>query len=150
MTSIGTRKTGKISFHYRNSWVPTRYLYQMIHIPISNPDPNIFFRELDSDPEKKKINRILSLLKFDAFRQLLITMVLLLYGNSETGAHIRINFCHLICLRHLNRTSANHKSDFFLRKDLFSFMCAQHVLSYHLIGKYHAHNGLQKMSVNSD
>ena len=33
----------------------------------------------------------------------------------------------------LDQIESNNKSDIFLRKDLFSFMRAQHVLSYHLI-----------------
>ena len=47
------------------------------------------------------------------------TMVLIPDGNSAIGAHVHLYY--LICLRHL------------LRKDLFSYMRAQHVLSYHLI-----------------
>ena len=52
-------------------------------------------------------------------------------GNPEIGAHIRRNLCHLICLRHLDLEQS--QKDFFVREVLFSFMHAQHVLSYHLI-----------------
>ena len=34
------------------------------------------------------------------------TMVLILYGNSEIGAHVRTNFRYLICLRHMIRSKA--------------------------------------------
>ena len=47
--------------------------------------------------------------------------VLILDGNSEMYAHVRINPCYLICVMHLVRSRAT------------SFMRAQHVLSYHLI-----------------
>ena len=61
-------------------------------------------------------------------------MVLILDGTSEIGAHVRSNFCLLTCLRHLSR-AREEENLFFLAfaKDLFSFMRAQHVLSYHLI-----------------
>jgi len=32
-----------------------------------------------------------------------------------------------------DKFESGHKSDIFIRKDLFSFMRAQHVMSYHLI-----------------
>ena len=35
-------------------------------------------------------------------------MVLIIYGNSEIGAHVRSNLCYLICLRH----SFRHQYDF--------------------------------------
>ena len=60
-------------------------------------------------------------------------MVLILDGKSEIGAHVRSNLCYLSCLRHLIRSRAVINHIFFLRKDLFSFMRAQNVLSYHLI-----------------
>ena len=60
-------------------------------------------------------------------------MVLVLDGNSEIGAHV----CYLICLRHLIQVQEQSKIGFFLLKDLFSLMRAQHVLSTHLISKYH-------------
>ena len=60
-------------------------------------------------------------------------MVLIIDGNSEIGTHVRNNLCYLNCLRHLLRWRAVTNRIFFLRKDLFSFMHAQHVLSYHLI-----------------
>ena len=50
------------------------------------------------------------------------------------GAHLRSNTCYLICLRHLIRWRAVAIRFFSLRKDLFSFMRAQHVTIYY---KYH-------------
>ena len=58
-------------------------------------------------------------------------MVLILGGNSEISAHVKKKLCNLICLRHLIRSKAITNHIFFLRKDIFSFICAQHVLSYH-------------------
>ena len=56
-------------------------------------------------------------------------MVLTLDGYSEMGAqsHERGYLCYLIYLRQLIRSRV-----FFFRKDIFSFMRTQHVLSYHL------------------
>ena len=62
-------------------------------------------------------------------------MVLIIDGNSEKGAHVRSNLSYLICLRHLNRPRAVTNRIFSLRKDIFSFMRAQLVLSYHLLKK---------------
>ena len=59
-------------------------------------------------------------------------MVLVLHGNSEKGAHVRINLCYLIYRRYLIRSGAVTNRFFFGRKDLISFMRAQHVLSYKL------------------
>ena len=48
-----------------------------------------------------------------------LTMVLILDGNPEIGAHVRSNLCYLICLRHLIKYSG-HKSDFvFSEKTLY-------------------------------
>ena len=55
-------------------------------------------------------------------------MVLILDGDSDIGAQVRCILSYLICLRHLIKSS--HKS-FFFRKDQFSVMHAQLVLSYH-------------------
>ena len=33
-------------------------------------------------------------------------LVLILNGNSEIGAHVKSNLCHLNCLMHLNRSKA--------------------------------------------
>ena len=61
-------------------------------------------------------------------------MVLIGDGNSEIGANVRIDHCYMICLRDLIMSRAVTRADlFFLQKDLFSFMCAQHVLSHYLI-----------------
>ena len=56
------------------------------------------------------------------------TMVLIADGSSEIGANVRSNLCHLICLRHLIRSRALTYGLF--PEILFSFMIAQHVLSY--------------------
>ena len=56
-------------------------------------------------------------------------MVRIFDGNSEIGAHARSNLCYLICLSHLIRSRVTDHSvhvDFFLTKDLFSFIHAQH------------------------
>ena len=60
-------------------------------------------------------------------------MVLLLDGHSEIGAHVRCHICYFICLRNLKRSRAVTNRILILRKDLFSFMRAQHALRYHLI-----------------
>ena len=57
---------------------------------------------------------------------------MVLDGNSEIGAHVRSNLCYLICLRNL-LDKEKSQIRFFVGKDLFSFMHAQHVMSYHLI-----------------
>jgi len=66
-------------------------------------------------------------------------MVRILDGNSDhvANAHVRSNLCYLISLRHLIRSRAGTNRILFIRTDLFSFMRAQHVLSYY---KYHAYN----------
>ena len=61
------------------------------------------------------------------------TMVLILDGNSEIGAPVRRNPFYKNFLRHFIRSRAVTNRLIFLRKDLFSFMRAQHVLSYHLM-----------------
>ena len=59
------------------------------------------------------------------------SMVLILDGNLEIGApHVRSNICYLICLRHLIGSRAVTNRICSLRKDLFSFVRAHHVLSY--------------------
>ena len=52
----------------------------------------------------------------------------ILDGLSEIGSHIRSNLCYLTCIRRLIRSSA--VTD---RKDVFSFMRAQHDMSYYLL-----------------
>ena len=53
-------------------------------------------------------------------------------GNLEISSHVRSNLCYLIHLRHLIRSRAVRFRIFYSRKDMFSFMQAQHFLSYHL------------------
>ena len=60
-------------------------------------------------------------------------MVVILDGNSEIGTHIRSNIWYLICLRLLITSRSVINRIFFLRKSLFFFMRAQHIMSYHLI-----------------
>ena len=50
-------------------------------------------------------------------------MVPLLDGYLEIGGHVRSNICYLICLRHLIRSRAVTKLNFFI---------AQHDLNYYL------------------
>ena len=53
---------------------------------------------------------------------------LILDSNSEIGAHLRSNICNLTCSMHLIRSrSVTNRIFFYLRKDLFSFLRAQHV-----------------------
>ena len=40
----------------------------------------------------------------------IVSMVLILDGNSEIGAHVRSNLCYFICLRHLIRSRARNIS----------------------------------------
>ena len=49
----------------------------------------------------------------------------------KKGGHVRSNLCYLICLGHLIDREQVQIGFFFLF--ICSFMCAQHVLSYHLI-----------------
>ena len=59
-------------------------------------------------------------------------VVLILDGNSAIGAHVRINLSYLIRCGVFIRSGAVINRKFFLRKDLFSFMREQDVISYHL------------------
>ena len=56
----------------------------------------------------------------------------ILDGNSKIVAQVRINLCYLICLRRLIKSRAVTNISF-LRKELFSVIHAQHVLSDHVI-----------------
>ena len=58
-----------------------------------------------------------------------LNMVLILDSSFEIGAHASCILCYLICLWHLIRLRAVSNKISFLRKDLFSLMHAQHVLS---------------------
>ena len=60
-------------------------------------------------------------------------LVLNLDGNSEIGAPARSNMSYLIFLKHLIRSRAATNRTYKIRKDIFSFRRAQHVLIYHLI-----------------
>ena len=66
----------------------------------------------------------IKLAMFPRFNHLLI-----FDDNSEIGAYVRNNLCNLILLGYKIESSC--KSNIF--SSLFSCMCAQHVLSYHLI-----------------
>ena len=66
------------------------------------------------------------------------SMAFILDGNSETGAYERSNLRNLICLRHLISSRVVTNSILFFEEDPFSFMRAQHVLSYQLMLVYHA------------
>ena len=57
-------------------------------------------------------------------------------GNLEIGAHVWSNICYFTC--HLIGPSRVTNRIFLIRKDLFSGMRAQHVLSYHLPWWLHA------------
>ena len=54
-------------------------------------------------------------------------------GHSEIGAHVRSNLCYLTCIRLLISSQSSHNWNIFIRKDLFFFMRAQDVISYHLM-----------------
>ena len=57
---------------------------------------------------------------------LAVVLGFILDGDLEIGAHVWSDIGYLICSRHLFRSRAviNH---------IFSFICVQQVLSYHLI-----------------
>ena len=60
--------------------------------------------------------------------------MLILEGNSEIGAHdVWSDLDYLICLRRLFRSRADINLILFSKKDIISFISAQHVLSYHII-----------------
>ena len=58
------------------------------------------------------------------------TMALILDGNSLRGAHKYLLFDPFKAFDYIE---SSLKSGIFTRKDRFSFMRAQHVMSYHLI-----------------
>ena len=47
------------------------------------------------------------------------TIVLILDGNSDTGAHVINNLCYFICLRHLIRSSAVTNRVFFFSEKTY-------------------------------
>ena len=59
-------------------------------------------------------------------------MVLILDGNSEIAHAEEQSLLFDLCMT-FDQIESSHKSNYFLRKDLFSVMHAQHILSYHLI-----------------
>ena len=70
------------------------------------------------------------------------TMVLIEDGNSEIGANVWINLCYLICLRQLIKSRAVTNRIFCLRKESFSFTCAQQVTVWY---KYHGFDCLKEI-----
>ena len=56
-------------------------------------------------------------------------MVLMLNGNSEICAHKNWSLLLDLAFDYIESIHKSYKSE----KNLFSFMCAQHVLSYHHI-----------------
>ena len=61
----------------------------------------------------------------------ILDMVFILDGSLEHGAHVWIRYFDLLkALGYFDRVV---KSVVYFGKDLFYFVCAQHVLSYHLI-----------------
>ena len=50
----------------------------------------------------------------------IISVVFILDGNLEIGAHVRSNLCYLTCLRHLIRSKAVTNRKKFIQKDLLS------------------------------
>ena len=63
-----------------------------------------------------------------------IIIVLISDGISEISAHVETNLNHLLfdLFKAFDKIRSSHKSDFSL-SHLFSLICAQHILSYHLI-----------------
>jgi len=60
-------------------------------------------------------------------------VLIILDGNSWNRCARKGNLCHLICLDYfISSTAQLCKSDFFLRKYLFSLMREQRFLSNHL------------------
>ena len=57
-------------------------------------------------------------------------MVLILDGNSEVVAYIRLLFD---LFKAFDQFESSHSRISFIRKDLFCSMRAQHILSYHII-----------------
>ena len=53
--------------------------------------------------------------------------------SQKIGAHVWGTLCYLICLRHLIRSKTVTNQILFLRKDLFSYMRAQHELASSII-----------------
>ena len=52
-------------------------------------------------------------------------MVLILYGNSLRGAHVRRNICYLTCTRHLITSRAvSQIGDFYPKRPIFLHACA--------------------------
>ena len=61
-----------------------------------------------------------------------LIIVFIIDVNSEIGcAPMKQSFFDMFKV--FDKIESNYKSFFFVQKDLFSFMSAQHVLTYHLI-----------------
>ena len=57
----------------------------------------------------------------------------ILDGNIDMGAHVWSDLGYLFCSRHLLISRKRSRIGFFIQKDPFSFIRAQHVLSYNVI-----------------
>ena len=76
-------------------------------------------------------------------------MVLILYGNSEICAHVRSNLFYLICISHfLSSRAVTNRIVLPQKKFVFSFIRAQHVLSYHLISIDRLKNGHEMWEIS--
>ena len=84
---------------------------------------------------------------FEGLASIVFHMVPILNSNPEKGAHVRCNLCYLICWRHLDHEQSQIRF-LFLQKRPFSFICAQHVLGYHL-KKYHIYFNNLKMKAKN-
>ena len=58
-------------------------------------------------------------------------MVLILKGHTEIGAHVLINLGFLISLRRIFLDREQPEISFFFKEDIFLFIRAQFVMSYH-------------------
>ena len=112
-----------VTISWTYSMISSVHLFTLIRIGTLNVCKNFHFsnRAFDRAPH---INHLIynpaSRLDFQEILRQKITMVLILGGNSEIGAHSRRSLCYLICLRHLIRSRVTNRI-FFFRKD-FIFM----------------------------
>ena len=77
-----------------------------MHIFKNLPNPSYFMITTFSRKEDFVVWRLMVLIKKPICNQSLLTMVLLIDGNSEISTHFRSNLSYLICLRHLIRSRA--------------------------------------------
>ena len=83
---------------------------------------------------RKKILIFIKLPRMTKNEVKVVTMVIVWNGNSEIGAHLWNDLGNLICSRHFFRPRAvTTLIFFFLRKEQFSVILAQYVLSYHSV-----------------